>query len=199
MLADLSLVWITTRAAGVVALVASTGSIVLGLALAGRVGQGRRRGILGDVRVLHQTLGVATVLALVVHVVTLLFDPWLKPSLAQLAVPFTMDYRPLYTGLGIIAGYGILVLGLSGFLRGRLGARWNLIHRFTGLAWIASVVHTLGAGTDAGTSWMLALVALCVLPVLVLAVMRVREARRRPHPPQRARPTPEARAAALVR
>lgn len=195
MLADLSILWITTRAAGVVALVASTGSIVLGLALAGRVGSQRRRGILGDVRVLHQTLGIATVVALAVHVITLFFDPWLKPAIAQLAIPFTMEYRPLYTGLGIIAGYGIVVLGMSGFLRKRLGTRWNAIHRFTGLAWVASVVHTLGAGTDAGTPWMLALVIACVAPVVVLAAMRLRAARRKQRPAPR-RPSAEARAAA---
>lgn len=173
-LADLSLIWITTRAAGVVALVASTASVVLGLALAGRLGARRRRGILGDVRVLHQTLGVATMVALAVHVGTLLLDPWLTPSLVDVAVPLSIDYRPVWTGLGIIAGYGLLVLGLSAFLRGRAGTRWAVVHRFAGLTWALSIAHTLGAGTDAGTPWLLAVVALCVLPVLTLLAMRLR-------------------------
>ena len=172
-LADLSLIWITTRAAGVVALVASTASVVLGLALAGRVGARKRRGILGDVRVLHQTLGIATVAALAIHVGTLMLDPWLQPSVAEVAVPFTLDYRPLWTGLGIIAGYGLLVAGLSGYLRGRAGTRWNMIHRFAGVTWVLSIAHTLGAGTDSGTAWLLAVVLLCVVPVLALFVMRI--------------------------
>ncbi len=164
-LADLSVMWITTRAAGVVALVASTASVVLGLALAGRVGARRKRGLLGDVRVLHQTLGVATLVALAVHAGTLLLDPWLKPSLVDLLVPFSLDYRPLWTGLGIIAGYGLVVLGLSGFLRGRKGTRWAAIHRFAGLTWVLSIGHTLGAGTDAGATWLTALTTACVVPV----------------------------------
>ncbi|MBJ7471276.1 MAG: ferric reductase-like transmembrane domain-containing protein [Solirubrobacteraceae bacterium] len=173
MLADLSLIWITTRAAGVVALVASSASVILGLALASRVGAGRRRGVLGDVRVLHQTLGIATIVALAVHVGTLLLDPWLQPSIIDLAVPLSMDYRPVWTGLGIVAGYGLLVLTLSGFLRGRAGTRWKAIHRFAGLTWAMSVAHTLGAGTDAGTTWLQAVTGACVVPVVVLLAVRL--------------------------
>ncbi len=171
-LADLSLIWITTRAAGVVALVASTASVALGLALAGRGGARRRRGVLGDVRVLHQTLGIATLVALAVHVGTLLLDPWLTPSLVDLLVPFSLDYRPVWSGLGVIAGYGLVVLGLSGFLRGRAGTRWAAIHRFAGLTWVLSIAHTLGAGPHAGALWLQAQTAACVAPVLGLLVLR---------------------------
>lgn len=171
-LADVDLAWTTTRAAGLVALVASTGSVVLGLSLAARVGSGKR-GRLGDVRVLHQALGVATIVALAVHVLTLLIDPWLKPSAVELAVPFLLDYRPLWTGLGIIAGYGLIVMTLSGFLRNRKGTRWALIHRFAGLTWVLSIAHTLGAGTDAGSPWILGITVACVLPVVALLVTRI--------------------------
>lgn len=196
-LAELNVAWITTRAAGIVALLASTASIVLGLTLAGRLAKGR--GVLGDVRVLHQTLGIATVVALAVHVVALLFDPWLKPTLADVGLPFVMDYAPVWTGLGIISGYGIVVLGMSGFLRTRLGARWAYVHRFTGLAWAMSVAHTIGAGSDAGSWWMVGLLAICVVPVAALLGMRLRAARHPRTPPPVSRPSPRARAQALLR
>ena len=203
MIADLSLVWITTRAAGVVALLASTASIVLGLALAGRIAN-KRRGMLGDAKVLHQTFGIATVVALAVHVIALAFDPWLKPALSELAIPFTLSYRPLWSGLGIIAGYGIIVLGMSGFLKERLGPKWKLVHRFTGLAWVASIAHTIGAGSDIGALWLTVVLVLCVVPVVGLTILRVSQARRTKRPtaaPPRAprRPSPEARAAELMR
>ncbi|MDQ8043471.1 MAG: hypothetical protein AAGC46_01455 [Solirubrobacteraceae bacterium] len=189
-LADLNVAWITTRAAGIVALVTSTASIVLGLSLAGRMSKGP--GKLGDVRMLHQTLGIATVVALAVHVVSLLFDPWLKPALSELAIPFTLSYRPLYTGLGITAGYGIIVLGMSGFLRQRLGARWNVIHRFTGLAWVAAVIHTIGSGSDYGTVWMTVILLGCVAPVLVVLAMRLAKRRGTPSRPTRRTASPPA-------
>lgn len=195
-LGELNVVWITTRAAGIVALIASTASIVLGLTLAGRLAKGRGR--LGDARVLHQTFGIATVAALAIHVISLLFDPWLKPTIAELGIPFTIGYRPLWTGLGIIAGYGIIVLGMSGFLRSRLGAKWKYLHRFTGLAWVLSVAHTIGAGSDTGTWWLTAVLVFCVAPVVVLLAMRIRAARRKAGPPVPRRPTPQARAEALM-
>lgn len=170
--ASVDLAWTTTRAAGLAALVASTGSVVLGLSLAARVGAGKR-GRLGDVRVLHQALGVATIVALAVHVLTLLLDPWLKPSTAEFAVPFLLDYRPFWTGLGIVAGYGMVVMTLSGFLRNRKGTRWALIHRFAGLTWILSIAHTLGAGTDAGSPWVVGITIACVVPVVALLVTRI--------------------------
>lgn len=196
-LADLNIAWITTRAAGIVALLTSTASIVLGLALAGRLAKGR--GVLGDVRILHQTLGIATVVALAVHVVALAFDPWLKPTIAGLGIPFVMDYAPVWTGLGIIAGYGIVVLGMSGFLRARLGPRWAYVHRFTGLAWAMSVAHTIGAGSDAGAPGMIAILGVCVAPVVVLLGMRIRAGRRRPGTGAAVRPSPHARAQAVMR
>ena len=61
-----------------------------------------------------------------------------------------MDHEPLFTGLGIIAGYLAALLGLSFYVRRRIGAkRWRTLHRCTVLVYVLGVVHTLGAGTDA--------------------------------------------------
>lgn len=169
---DLSVAWITARAAGIVALVAASLSVMLGLGLAGRLAKGP--GKLGDVRVLHQTLGIATLLAMTIHTVALLFDPWLKASLSDLLVPFSMhQHTPLWTGLGTLAAYGFLVFGLSGFLRRRLGKRWAWIHRTTGVIWALAVLHTLGSGSDMSEPWMIALLVACTLPVGLLLAARV--------------------------
>lgn len=198
---NLELVWITTRAAGTVALLGSSASVILGLSLAGRMPKGRGR--LGDARTLHQTFGIITLTALAIHLISLAFDPWLEPSVSELAIPFTLDYRAVWTGIGIIAGYGFLVFGLSGYLRRRLGKRWAWIHRMTGVAWAMAVAHSLGSGSDAGQPWMLALVACCVVPVVVLAAIRIAQARRKPSAGARTggrtvRPPAEARASALA-
>ena len=43
-----------------------------------------------------------------------------------------MDYRPVYTGLGIVAGYLAAALGLSFYARRRIGAKlWRKLHRAT--------------------------------------------------------------------
>ncbi|MDX6678840.1 MAG: hypothetical protein QOE31_2892, partial [Solirubrobacteraceae bacterium] len=108
------------------------------------------------------------------HALALLGDAWLRPGLSGIAVPFAGSYRPLWTGLGIIAGYGLAALSLSYYFRTQIGvARWRTLHRFIAVFWLLGVVHTLGAGTDAGEAWLLVLTAVVVLPPLLLLGARL--------------------------
>jgi DMSO/TMAO reductase YedYZ heme-binding membrane subunit len=62
----------------------------------------------------------------------------------------------------------MILLGLAYYVRGRIGpARWRSLHRFTALAWVLGVVHTLGEGTDAGAAWFLITAGALVLRTLV--------------------------------
>jgi sulfoxide reductase heme-binding subunit YedZ len=86
-------------------------------------------------------------------------------------VPFVMDYRPLFTGLGIVAGYLAAILGLTFYVRRRLGTkRWRKAHRLTPLVYLLAVGHALGAGTDA--RWVAVLLLASATPVLYLGVLR---------------------------
>src|SRR3954452_17576674 len=96
---------------------------------------------------------------------SLLGDSYLNPGLAGIALPFVGFCWPLWTALGIVAGYGLAVLGLTSYLRNRIGAaRWRRLHRLTAVFWLAAVVHTIGAGTDAAQWWFLGASAALVLP-----------------------------------
>jgi DMSO/TMAO reductase YedYZ heme-binding membrane subunit len=161
--------WITSRAAGMVALLASSAAVTLGLLMSGRLLKGRG----GQPRVLHEALSLATLAALAVHAGALLGDGYLSPSLADVTIPLVSGYRRLWTTTGIVAGWTLVVLGLSYYARGRIGpARWRNLHRFTALAWLLGVVHGLAEGTDAGTPWFLAATAAAVLPAGALLVAR---------------------------
>ena len=54
---------------------------------------------------LHAHVSIAGLLAIAVHGLTLLGDPWLRPGLSGISLPFALRYRSFYTGLGVIAGY----------------------------------------------------------------------------------------------
>jgi sulfoxide reductase heme-binding subunit YedZ len=185
------LFWITSRAAGSAALILTSLSVSVGLVMAIRI---RRSGRGPELRALHEALALAGLLAIAVHGASLLGDKYLHPSVIDISVPFASRYRTGWTGLGVVAGWGLAVLGLSYYVRARIGvARWRKLHRLTILAWALGAGHSLGEGTDAGQVWFLAMTAAVALPAVVLVTMR---AGRSGHRPDRAasRPTrPEAR------
>jgi len=163
------LFWITSRAAGVAALLLSSISVCVGLLIGGRLSKGRRPGL----RVTHEALSLATLAAIAVHGLTLVGDSFLHPSLADIAVPFLGSYKTIWTSTGIIAFWALLLLGLSYYARTRIGPRrWAKLHRFTALAWILGLIHSLGEGTDAGQAWFLAMTAIVTLPALALLATR---------------------------
>jgi sulfoxide reductase heme-binding subunit YedZ len=168
--------WITSRAAGLVALILASGSVGLGVSMSGRLVKGRGP----DLRVLHEALSIAAMAAIALHAVALLGDSYFHPSIADLTIPFVRDYKQPYMALGIIAGWGLVALGLSFYARTRIGiARWRVLHRFTALAWILGVVHALGEGTDSGRAWFLAITAIAVIPTLALVCARLARPRRK--------------------
>jgi sulfoxide reductase heme-binding subunit YedZ len=164
------LFWITSRAAGIAALLLSSLSVCIGLLMSGRTSLKGRR---AELRVTHEALSLATLAALLVHGLTLIGDGFLHPSLADVAIPFVSGYKTVWTSMGIIAFWTLLVLGLSYYARARIGVqRWRKLHRFAALAWVLGIAHSLGEGTDAGQAWFLAMMAIVVIPALVLLASR---------------------------
>ncbi len=162
--------WIISRGAGITALVLASTSICYGLVMAGRM----RSGGNADRRSYHEVLGIATMLALALHGLVLLGDPFLHPDLADVTIPFASSYKTAWTTLGIIAGWTTVAVGLSVYLRDRIGRRRQaLIHRLTVLAWVAGLVHAFYEGTDAGEAWFVAIVVIACAPVAVLLAMRL--------------------------
>lgn len=169
--------WMLGRGTGVAAIVLAGLSVTFGL-LAGRDRPLRLKS-LTEKKEFHEALSMATIVAIIAHGLFLFLDPWLSAGVSGL-IPFTMDYRPFFSGLGIIAGYGMVLLGLSYYARKWIGAsRWRIAHRFVALFWILGLVHTFGAGTDAGELWLQIPVALTSIPALVLLIATMAKRRSR--------------------
>jgi sulfoxide reductase heme-binding subunit YedZ len=164
-----TLFWITSRAAGTTALVLASAAVGVGLTMGGKL---IKRGG-PDRRAIHEILSLSTMVAIAVHGLALLGDTWLQASILDVTVPFFASYKDLATSIGIIAGWGMVILGLSYYARRRIGqARWRVIHRFTALAWLLGLGHALVEGSDAGKLWFIALIALTAAPALALLVLR---------------------------
>ena len=169
MIASEHLFWITSRAAGGAALFLASAAVVVGLMLSAKKPVTNK----SDLRAIHEALSLTTLAMVVLHGVSLLGDAYLNPGIAGISIPFVGSYRPLWTGLGIVSGYGLAALGLTYYARDRIGtARWRKMHRFIALFWVLGIVHTIGAGSDAGELWFLLLAGAVIVPALALISLR---------------------------
>ena len=186
-----SLYWLSSRAAGTAALLFASASVFVGAlragGLAGSAARGSRRRL--ELAIIHEALGLATIVALLIHGFVLMGDNYLPQNFVDIAIPFVGPFHPVPNGIGIISGYVFMVLSLTYYLRDRFGeARWKAVHRLVLLAWVGSIVHTLGEGTDREQAWFLVVLAVPAIAALVALGMRVRgPARSEPAAPPGAR------------
>lgn len=157
--------WYVARAGGVIAYVLVTLSVVAGITLAGRVRvPGLPRFAVEDV---HRFLGLLAGTFVTVHVVGIALDATVPFSLSHLFVPFTASFRPLWTGLGIVAMELLVALAITNRLRSRLPYRlWRALHAGAFLIWAAATAHGLMSGTDRDQRWLLAVYAAAAVAVV---------------------------------
>jgi sulfoxide reductase heme-binding subunit YedZ len=158
--------WLASRSAGVVAYLLLSAGVVLGLLMATRRAPVAWRGVL---RAVHERIAIVALGATLAHGLLLLPDPWLKPGLAGVFVPFASPYRPVATGVGVLSAYLAAGLSLTYYARRRLGAaRWRRAHRLIPIAWALAAGHVLTAGTDAGSLWLEVPIAFTIAACLTL-------------------------------
>ena len=187
--------WLASRASGVVAMILITASVFIGLTLSTRVLKGP--GLSRWLAAAHEQAALGGLVAIALHGVTLLGDPFLNPGVKGIAVPFAIDFKTLWVGLGIIGGYLTALTGLTFYARKRIGvARWRKLHRLTIVAYGLSLVHTIQAGTDfqAG-SWARLAILAPAFPIMVLCGERMLTGRPKAKPAPAPKPAPAAKPA----
>lgn len=178
--------WLLARSSGITAYALATASMVAGLVLKGRPVQSFRAASVTD---LHRMLSLLTLGALVLHGTALLLDRAVEITVADLLVPGTAPYRPVATGLGVLAAWLMLALVASFPLRKRLGTkRWRAFHWSSYAVFALSTGHGVLAGTDTARPWAAALYAVAVGAVLAAAAA-FRFTAPRPQPARRRRAT----------
>jgi methionine sulfoxide reductase heme-binding subunit len=164
--------WYAARAGGVVAYVLLSAVVSLGLGLAGKERMKRwPRFALEDV---HRFGGLLVGTFVAIHVATIAIDSYLPFSPTALVVPLTSRYKPVWTGLGIVAAELLVALAVTNHYRERrLSYRfWRRVHYLNFAVWGAATLHGLGSGTDRSAPWFLAVEAAAVALIAGLATRR---------------------------
>jgi sulfoxide reductase heme-binding subunit YedZ len=168
-----SATWYAARAGGVVAYALVTATVVAGIGLAGNVRvPGWPRFAVEDV---HRFLGLLAGTFVTLHVTGILLDTTVAFSPRQVLIPFTASYRPLWTGLGVVAMELLVALAITNRLRRRLPYRlWRRFHYAGFAVWLAATAHGIMSGTDRDQAWLRAVYALAVVAVIGSFTARLR-------------------------
>jgi sulfoxide reductase heme-binding subunit YedZ len=166
-----STTWYAARAGGIVAYLLVSACVLAGIMLAGKRSiPGLPRFAVEDV---HRFLGILAGVFVAVHVGAIALDTVVPFSLSQLVVPFTASYRPLATGLGVVALELLLAISVTNRLRSRLPYRiWRRTHYATLAVWLLATLHGILGGTDRDQTWLLALYAVTVAAVAGATMVR---------------------------
>ena len=162
--------WILARATGIVAYGVLAATIVAGLVLKGRPVRSLRPAAVMD---LHKFLSLLGLMAVGLHGATLFLDETIDIPLTGFLVPGLVLYRPLWTGVGVLAAELMLIIHLSFRWRQRIGVRvWRRLHFATYAVFAGATLHGLLAGTDSSRTLMLGAYAATVGLVLALTGWR---------------------------
>jgi sulfoxide reductase heme-binding subunit YedZ len=144
--------WILARASGLTAYVLITLSMLAGLVVKSRpFGRAVKAASVVDV---HRFLTILALGAVAIHAAALVLDSTVHIGPAALLVPGLASYRPLWTGLGVVAADLAFLIWISFPLRKRIGTRaWRRLHWATYGVFLLATAHGLMAGTDASRPW----------------------------------------------
>jgi sulfoxide reductase heme-binding subunit YedZ len=146
--------WILARASGLAAFALLTTSVLAGLVVKARpFGKALKPATATD---LHRMLALLALGAVALHIATLVLDSTVHIGLAAVLVPGLASYRPLGTGLGVLAAELMVVVYASFSVKRRIGHRvWRRLHWTTYGLFALAAIHGVVTGTDSREPWAL--------------------------------------------
>lgn len=156
--------WALGRASGVVLLVLMT--IVMLLGLLTRSGRPLLRLPRFGVLLAHRNVALLSLVFLVVHVGSLLLDPYAQLKLVDIVVPFIAAKSPIAVGLGTAALDLTVAVTVTALVRRRIGVRvFRAVHWAAYALWPIALLHGITNGSDGRSSAFL--ISAVVAAVLV--------------------------------
>lgn len=185
----MNLSWFLIRGSGFAAFGLLTASVVWGLMISSKV-FGRAVKAKG-LQWLHESLGLAALVATVAHMVALYLDTFVEFTWVEILVPGTSDWDPLAIALGAVGFWVMTFVSLTFYVKKWIGqTRWRRIHYLSFGVFVAAAGHGILAGTDTTNPYAVAIYVAAVATVVLLTVIRIAGARE--PSPRAGRPAPTA-------
>jgi DMSO/TMAO reductase YedYZ heme-binding membrane subunit len=166
-----SLTWILIRGSGIAAFALLSGSVVWGLMISSKV-FGRAVKAKG-LQWIHESIGLAAVLATVVHLVALVADEYIEFTWSQVLVPGLSTWEPLPVALGVVSFWTMVVVAFSFYVKKWIGQKtWRTIHFLSYGALLGALIHGITAGTDSSNPFVAGMYAGVFVVVVLLTVIR---------------------------
>lgn len=178
-------IWLAARAAGLVGLVLIALLVVLGILLSHP--EQTQWKLAKRIYPWHESLWVFVFAFMIVHVVSLVIDPYAGVGIRGALIPGLSEYRTAPVAVGVIGLYALLISAVTARYTRLLPTGWWLkLHRFSGVVLALTWSHGVLAGTDtrefAPVYWGIVLAVVGAAAHRYWIVRRVRLAQRRPHP-----------------
>jgi predicted ferric reductase len=172
------LTWYLTRASGFTLYLLLWFSVTMGLGITTKLfDRFAARSVIYSVHTFVTQLSYGF---LALHLLSLLADTHVSFSIGKLLVPFASETAEPWTGLGVLAMYLLIIIGVSGFLRRFISFKvWRVLHMLAFPLFLQALAHGIGTGSDSESIWALSLYLTTGLSVLWLVVYRLLRRNRR--------------------
>jgi len=189
----MSVEWMIIRGSGIAAFAALSAATIWGLLVSSKL-----LGRLVKAKPLtwfHESLGIAALLATVVHIVVLSMHEYLEFTWAEILIPGVSDWRSGAITFGVVSLYGLTIVVGSFYIKKHIGQKaWRLIHFSSLGVFLASLIHGVAAGTDTGSAIMIGLYlgSAAVVGILLATRLTGADERGRSPSPREVDPAPPA-------
>ncbi|WP_162515361.1 ferric reductase-like transmembrane domain-containing protein [Paenibacillus pinistramenti] len=164
-------VWTTTRAAAFTSYLLLFAAMTAGLLQGGTWATGARK---AKLNMIHQWSGWFGILFGMLHGLVLTFGTDVPYDLKGILVPFASDYEPVWSGLGTLALYGMILLVATSDLMKKLGKKvWRAIHFLAAPTYVMALLHGIMEGSDTSRMAFTIMYALTGAIVLGLIIYRI--------------------------
>lgn len=164
--------WNIARAGGFTAYILLTCAVVVGLLLSLHIQSLRWPRIINNE--LHNYLTLLGLIFTVIHVLAVWLDPFTSFGLNEILIPFASHYRSFWMALGIVALYLGLAIGISTWLRPKIGYKlWRSFHYLTFLVYVLVTIHGIATGSDTTTWWAIGMYGASIVLVGTLLLKRI--------------------------